>query len=72
MLSAVGGPVKNYTIGVPAGMAAKVKVSPAQGSLANDGRVTVTVTVTSKVAVDTQLTVDPGSIAATVVLSVKA
>ena len=30
------------------------------------------VTVTSKVAVDTRLTVDPGSIAVTVVLSVKA
>ena len=68
----MGGPVGNYTIGVPAGMAAKVKVSPAGGSLPGDGKVTVIVTVTSKVAVDTRLTVDPGSIAVTVVLSVKA
>ncbi len=72
ILSAVGGPVRNYAISVPAGMAAKVKVSPAAGSLPGDGWVTVTVTVTSKVAVDTQLTVDPGNIAVTVALSIKA
>jgi Sigma-70 region 2 len=72
ILSAVGGPVRNYTISVPAGMAAKVKVSPAAGSLPGDGWVTVTVTVTSKVAVGTRLTVDPGNIAVTVALSIKA
>ena len=72
VLSAVGGPVGNYTIGVPAGMAAKVKVSPAKGSLPAAGKVTVIVTVTSTVAVNTRLTLDPGSIAVTVVLSVKA
>ena len=68
----MGGPVRNYTISVPAGMAATVKVSPAAGSLPGDGWVTVTVTVTSKVAVGTRLTVDPGNIAVTVALSIKA
>ena len=72
ILSAVGGPVRNYTISVPAAMAAKVKVSPAAGSLPGDGWVTVTVTVTSKVAVNTRLTVDPGNVAVTVALSIKA
>ncbi len=72
ILSAVGGPVSNYTISVPAAMAAKVKVSPAAGSLPGDGWVTVTVTVTSKVAVNTQLTVDPGNVAVTVTLGIKA
>jgi hypothetical protein len=72
ILSAVGGPVSNYTISVPAGVAGKVKVSPAQGSIPGGGWVSVTVTVTSKVAVDTQLTVDPGRVAVIVVLSIKA
>ena len=67
----MGGPVSRYTINVPAGVAGKVAVSPAKGSLPAGGRVTVTVTVTSKVAVDTRLTVDPGVIAVTVVLTIK-
>jgi hypothetical protein len=53
-------------------VAGKVKVSPAQGSIPDGGWVSVTVTVTSKVAVDTQLTVDPGRVAVIVVLSIKA
>ena len=71
ILSAAGGPVSHYTITVPAAIAAKVTVSPAKGSLVDGGYVTVTVTVTSKVAVDTQLTVNPGKIAVTVLLSIK-
>ena len=42
-----------------------------EGSLADGRYVTVTVTVTSKVAVDTQLRVNPGNIAVTVLLSIK-
>ncbi len=72
LLSAVDGPVGHYSISVPAAMAAKVKVAPAQGSLAAGGWVTVTVTVTSKVAINTTITVYPGAIAVTVLLSVKA
>jgi hypothetical protein len=72
LLSAFGGPVRNYTITVPSSMAGKVTVSPAMGSLSASGWVTVTVTVTSKVALNTQITVNPGAITVTVVLSIKA
>lgn len=72
ILSAMGGPVRHYTISVPAALAGKVKVSPASGSLSAGSWVTVTVTVTSKVAVDTRLTVYPGNITVTVLLSIKA
>ena len=72
ILSAVGGPVSNYTISVPAGVASEVKVSPAQGSLPGDGWVTVTVTVTSKVAVSVTLVINPGKVAVTVTFTVKA
>ncbi len=47
-------------------------MSPARGSLGDGGWVTVTVTVTSKVALDTRLTIEPGNLAVTVLLSVKA
>jgi DNA-directed RNA polymerase specialized sigma24 family protein len=72
LLSAFGGPVRNYTITVPSSMAGKVTVSPAKGSLSASGWVTVTVTVTSKVALNTQITVNPGAITVTVELSIKA
>jgi hypothetical protein len=72
VLSAIYGPVSNYVIKVPAGVAGKVTVSPAKGSLQDGGSVTITVTVTSKVAVDTELTVDPGDVTVTVLLSIKA
>jgi hypothetical protein len=72
LLSAFGGPVRNYTITVPASMAGKVTVSPAKGSLSASGWVTVTVTMTSKVAISTEITVNPGDITVTVLLSIKA
>jgi DNA-directed RNA polymerase specialized sigma24 family protein len=72
LLSAFGGPVRNYTITVPSSMAGKVTVSPAKGSLSASGWVTVTVTVTSKIALNTQITVNPGAITVTVQLSIKA
>jgi hypothetical protein len=72
VLSAVGGPVGDYSIKVPAGMSGKLTVTPATGSLADGGSVTVTVTVTSKTALNTYVTVDPGGITVTVVLSIKA
>jgi hypothetical protein len=70
-LSATGGPVRNYTITVPAAMAGEVKVSPAEGSLSASGWVTVTVTVTSKVAIKTQITVNPGPLYVAVTLTIK-
>lgn len=71
LLSASGGPSR-YTITVPAGVASKVTVSPASGSLAKGGYVTVTVTVTSKVALSTVLVVNPGKVSVTVTFTVKA
>jgi hypothetical protein len=70
-LFAEHGPVPHYWISVPAAMAGKVTVSPAKGSLPAFQWVPVTVTVTSKVAVKTKLTVEPGDITVTVVLSIK-
>ena len=72
VLSAVGGPVGDYVIKVPAGLGGKITVTPATGSLADRGSVTVTVTVTSKIALDTHVTVDPGGITVTVLLGIKA
>ena len=70
LLTAVGGPVNPYLIKVPPGLAGKVTVAPAKGSLAAGGWVTVTVTVTRKVALSTHLTIDPGNLSVTIVLKV--
>jgi hypothetical protein len=61
--SAHGGPGRSD----PAG---RLAVSPASGSLAAGAGVTITVTSTSLVALDGQLTVNPGGHTITVVLSV--
>jgi hypothetical protein len=53
-------------------VASKVTVSPASGYLAAGGFVTVTVTVTSKVALSTVLVLNPGKIGVTVTFTVKA
>ncbi len=72
VLTTRGGPVSEYAIGVPAAMAGKVMVSPARGSLPANGFVAVTVTVTSNVALNTYLTVEPGNLTVRVVLEIKA
>ena len=72
MLTTTGGPVSHYTIKVPVAMAGKVAVSPAMGSLPAGGYVAVTVTVTSTVALNTHVTVAPGNLTITVVLTIKA
>jgi DNA-directed RNA polymerase specialized sigma24 family protein len=71
ILSAVGGPVGHYAITVPAAMIGKIAVSPAKGSLPDGGWVTVTVTVTSKIALKSYVTVSPGGLKVTVVLDIK-
>ena len=69
ILTAQGGPVNDFVIHVPA----KVSASPSAGSLPSAGSwVTVTVTVTSAVSLNTHLTVDPGGLIITVVLTIKA
>lgn len=72
MVTAVGGRVGHYTIKVPVAMAGKVAVSPSRGSLPANGNVAVTVTVTSTVALNTHVTVDPGNLTIKVVLKIKA
>jgi DNA-directed RNA polymerase specialized sigma24 family protein len=69
-VTAENGPV-SYTIKVPADMAGKIKVAPSKGSLPANKHVTVTVTVTSQVALTTYVTVEPGNIAVPVVLKIK-
>ena len=71
VLTAANGPVARYTIGGPAGVAGKVRVAPSNGSLPAGGYVTVTVTVTSKVALTTRVIVVPGNLTVTVVYKVK-
>ena len=69
-VTAENGPV-SYTIKVPAAMAGKMKVAPSKGSLPANKHVTVTVTVTSQVALTTYVTVEPGNITVPVVLKIK-
>ena len=66
------GPVGYYTVKVPAGLAAKVTVAPSSGSLPAGGYVVVTVTVTSKAALSTDLTVEPGNLTVSVVYKINA
>ena len=72
LLTATGGPVSQYTIMVPAAVAGKVTVSPSNGSLPAGGYVTVTVTVTSNVTLNTYVTVEPGNLTVTVMLKIGA
>ena len=71
LLTAVGGPVSEYTITVPA-TAGKITAAPARGSLPASGYVTITVTVTSKVALSTAITVQPGNLTVRVTFKIKA
>jgi hypothetical protein len=69
-ITAKGGPVSDYSITVGSALAGRLTVSPSSGSLAAGASVTVTVTSTSLIALDGQLTVNPGGQTVTVVLSV--
>jgi RNA polymerase sigma factor (sigma-70 family) len=68
-LTAHGGPVSGYSITVGSTLAGHITVSPSSGSLASGATVTITVTSTSLVALDGQLTVNPGGQTITVLLS---
>jgi RNA polymerase sigma factor (sigma-70 family) len=56
----------SYTITVPAGYQPTLVVSPASGTLAAGGSVTISVTWNSSAPLDTQLSVAPGGLAVTV------
>jgi hypothetical protein len=70
VLTAANGPVAQYAVRIAA-KAGRVSVAPAAGSLALNGFVEVTVTVTSKTALTTQILVEPGNLAVTVVYKPK-
>ena len=69
-LTARGGPVRAYSITAGSALAGRLSVSPASGSLAAGASVTITVTSKSLVALDGKLTVNPGGLTITVVLSI--
>ena len=69
-LTARGGPVSAYSITAGSSLVGHISVSPAKGSLAAGASVTITVSSTSLVALNGQLTVNPGGHAITVVLSI--
>jgi len=69
-ITAEGEPVSDYSITVGPTLAGKLTVSPSSGALAAGESVTVAVTSTSLVALDGQLTVNPGGRTVTVVLSI--
>jgi len=69
-LTATGGPVSAYSITAGSSLAGHISVSPATGSLAAGASVTITVSSTSLVALNGQLTVSPGGHSITVVLTV--
>ena len=69
-LTASGGPVSAYSITAGSSLVGHVSVSPSSGSLAAGASVTITVTSTSLVTLNGQLTVNPGGHAITVVLSI--
>jgi RNA polymerase sigma factor (sigma-70 family) len=69
-ITASGGAVGDYSITVGSALAGKVTVSPATGSLASGASATITVTSSSLVALDGQLTVNPGGRAIAIVISV--
>jgi len=68
-LTARGGPV-SYSITPGSSLAGRMSVTPPAGTLASGASVTVTVTSTSLVALDGQLTVNPGGQTIAVILSV--
>ena len=65
-LTAQGGPVSSYSI---VGGAGQVTVSPSSGSIAAGASVTITVTATKLIALDTQLTINPGGQTVTVLVT---
>jgi RNA polymerase sigma factor (sigma-70 family) len=66
-LTASGGPV-SWSISEPASLLGELIVAPESGTLSAGSSVTVSVTVSGLVSLDTQLTVQPGGQAVTVVL----
>ena len=69
-LTAMGGPVSPYSITAGSSLVGHISVSPAKGSLAAGASVTITVTSISLVALNGQLTVNPGGQVITVSIDI--
>ena len=65
-LTAKGGPVSSYSI---SGGGGQLTVAPSSGTIAAGGSVTITVTATSLIAIDTTLTINPGGQTVTVLVT---
>jgi hypothetical protein len=57
-----------WSIATPSSLIGTLTVSPSSGTLAAGQSVTVTVSVTSLIAVDSRLTVNPGGISVTIMV----
>jgi hypothetical protein len=68
-LTASGGPV-TWSITESSSLLGNVTASPTSGTLASGQSVTVSLSASSPVSVDSQLTVNPGGITVTVVVGV--
>jgi RNA polymerase sigma factor (sigma-70 family) len=68
-LTAEGGPVTGYSVTVGSAAVGKLTVSPSSGSLASGKSVTITVTASSLLTLDAQITINPGGHTVTVVLA---
>ncbi|MDX6419784.1 MAG: hypothetical protein QOG28_4404, partial [Trebonia sp.] len=66
-LTASGGPV-SWSIAEPASLLGELIVAPGSGTLSAGGSVTVAITVSGLLSLDTKLTVQPGGQAVTVLL----
>ena len=65
-LTAQGGPISSYSV---SGGGGQLTVSPSSGSIEAGGNVTITVTATRLIAIDTTLTINPGGQTVTVLLT---
>ena len=65
-LTAQGGPISGYSVSGGGGL---LTVSPSSGSIAAGGSVTITVTATSLIAIDTTLTINPGGQTVTILVT---
>jgi hypothetical protein len=59
-----------WSIAEPSSLIGKIQVSPSSGTLASGQSVTVSLSASGLASVDSQLIVNPGGIAVTVVLGV--
>jgi RNA polymerase sigma factor (sigma-70 family) len=66
-ITAQGGQVSDYSV---TGGGSLLTVSPSSGSIASGASVTITVTATSLITLDTQLTINPGGQVVTVLLTI--